>query len=477
LTAAQAETARPRSAPPRVEAPARILAPTLGSGRRADSDGVPLLVGDMPTAPVILGTGEGQPSLTQEVNQLRQRVAELVAENDRLKDKATEAERETWKHMKARSEAEQQAAEVREDTVRKLRDARKLASVELTRAMEDATKKAVQLREELARTEAERKEALGQIKEMRNARDIALEQAASAKQELDSLRWSTAGAAGNPDLTEERQRALSTLQEERAARQTAQQAADEAQLRVAELRSAVLALEQAVTEARDRTESEERRVESLEEELRQTGGDKKHGTTTEQLRLQQELQQQSRALAERTAERDALARLLAEVEREAAARAERARAMRVRLSEREREVEALRVELTDRERKLSALEQKSPSSDEVMRLESELSATRRRINDLMDETARTEQHGDDAVATALRERARAVRIGESLEQTSRERDEARSRTLDLEQRLKEALADADRLRIELVQRGGAPRADSEGGEPERRPATPNVHNG
>ena len=57
--------------------------------------------------------------------------------------------------MKARSEAEQAAAEVREDTVRKLRDARKLASVELTRAMEDATKKAVQLREELARTELE----------------------------------------------------------------------------------------------------------------------------------------------------------------------------------------------------------------------------------------------------------------------------------------------------------------------------------
>ena len=44
-------------------------------------------------------------------------------------------------------------------------------------------------------------------------------------------------------------------------------------------------------------------------------------------------------LAERTAERDALGRLLAEVEREAAARAERARTLRVRLSEREREVE------------------------------------------------------------------------------------------------------------------------------------------
>lgn len=484
LAEAQAEIEKLRSAPPRVESTALLVAPTLGSGRRADSDGVPLLVGDMPTAPVMLGHGEGQPSLAQEVGQLRQRVAELSAENDRLKDKATEAERETWKHMKARSEAEQTAAEVREDTVRKLRDARKLASVELTRAMEDATKKAVQLREELARTEAERKEALGQIKEMRSARDIALEQAAAAKQELDSLRWSTAGAGGGPDLNEERQRALSTLNEERAARQAAQQAADEAQLRITELRSAVMALEQAVTETRDRAESEQRRVEALEEELRQAGGDKKQqSTTTEQLRLQQELQQQSRALAERTAERDALARLLAEVEREAAARAERARAMRVRLSEREREVEALRVELTDRERKLSAIEQKSPPSDELVRLESELSATRRRITDLMDESARSEQHGDDAVATALRERARAVRMNESLEQTSRERDEARSRTLDLEQRLKEAQADAERLRVELVQRGqlpghtGAALPESDSGDPERRPATPNANNG
>ena len=505
LTESQGEIDRLRQAaqaapPPRVENTALLVAPTLGSGRRADSDGVPLLVGDMPTAPVLVGGlgGEGQPSLQQEISQLRQRVAELNSENERLKDKATEAERETWKHMKARSEAEQVAAEVREDTVRKLRDARKLASVELTRAMEDATKKAGQLREELARTEAERKEALGQLKELRSARDVALEQAAASKQELDSLRWSQGAAAAvaggsSADLSEERQRALATLNEERTARQAAQQAADEAQLRVAELRSAVMALEQAVAETRDRADSEQRRVESLEEELRQAGSDKhKQGNSTEQLRLQQELQQQSRALAERTAERDALARLLTEVEREAAARAERARAMRVRLSEREREVEALRVELGDRERKLSALEQKSPPSEEMARLESELQTTRRRISELLDETARTEQHGDDAVATALRERARAVRMNESLDQASRERDEARSRTIELEQRLKEAQADAERLRLELVQRGHGQGSsahsthsthstpsthEAESADGERRPASNGANNG
>jgi SAM-dependent methyltransferase len=472
LTAAQAELERlrregmPRA---RIERTAVLATPALGTSARGDNDGVPLLVGDMPTAPVAVGTagGEGQPTLQQEISQLQQRIAELLAENDRLKDKITEAERETWKHMKARSEAEQAAAEVREDTVRKLRDARKLASVELTRAMEDATKKAVQLREELARTEAERKEALAQIKELRTARDTATEQLGAAKQELESLRWSAempaqepsaahahGGATGHAEANEERQRVMASFAEERLARQTAQQAADEARLRVAELRSTVVGLEQALTEARTRSEREQQRIEALEEELRQAGGPRgPEGATGEFLRLQQELQQQGRLLSERTAEREALARLLAEVEREAAARAERARTMRVRLSERERETEALRAELYDRERKIAALEQQTPPSEEVARLEADLQATRQRISDILEETARSEHHGDDAVATALRERARAIRMNESLEQATRERDEARGRASSLEQRLQDALAESERLRLEALRHG------------------------
>ena len=135
--------------------------------------------------------GAAPVSAGEELTQLRAQIAELAADNERLKDKFNQAERETWKYMKARSEAEQAAAEVREDTVRKLRDARKLASVELTRAMEEATKKAVQLREELTRTEAERKEALGQIKELRAARDAAAQQVSQLKAELDALRWAS----------------------------------------------------------------------------------------------------------------------------------------------------------------------------------------------------------------------------------------------------------------------------------------------
>ena len=58
--------------------------------------------------------------------------------------------------------------------------------------------------------------------------------------------------------------------------------------------------------------------------------------------------------------------------------------------------------------------------------------------------------GDDAVATALRERARAVRMGEALDQMTRERDEAKSRSSDLEQRLGDAISEGERLHGELL---------------------------
>src|SRR6185503_14413748 len=101
------------------------------------------------------------------------RIAELEAENARLRQKEEEARTDSWRHLKARSEAEAQAAEVREDTVRKLKDARKLANVELTRAMEEATKKAVGLRDELARTERERKQLLGEVARLREELETA----------------------------------------------------------------------------------------------------------------------------------------------------------------------------------------------------------------------------------------------------------------------------------------------------------------
>jgi chromosome segregation ATPase/SAM-dependent methyltransferase len=489
LSTSEAEVAQLKQTVARLEQEKAAQPP---SRKSTDEDGVPLAVGDMPTAPVGRTTGANLVSAHEELSNLRTQLAELRTENERLKDQVNQAERETWKYMKARSEAEQAAAEVREDTVRKLRDARKLASVELTRAMEEATKKAVQLREELSRTEAERKDALGQIKELRAARDSATEQASQLKAELDAVRWATpapgSGHAASEQLKDEvtrvkeegaaalrtaRSEAERVLHEERAARQAAQAAADEAQSRVAELRAAVVGLEQTLGEARLQIEQEQKRVEAMEEDLRHSGSEQAgRAASAELLQLQQELQSRERAVAELRAERDALGRLLGEVEREAYARAERARQLRVRLSEREREGEALRAELADRDRRLGALETHTPPTEEVARLQTDLNSARRRIAELQTEAARHDQHGDEAVATALRERARSSRLGEQAAQTTRERDEAVTHAGELEQRLAEVLAESNRLRSELSRLGVSDSGNATGEAAAAAPAAP-----
>ncbi len=120
--------------------------------------------------------------------ELEKQVAELSAKVTKLETKAADAQREAWASLKARSEAEAQAAEVREDTVRKLKDARKVANIELMRAMEEATRKAVSLKEELTRTEAERREALAALKGMR-------EEHAQLAAEVERLRALERGAS------------------------------------------------------------------------------------------------------------------------------------------------------------------------------------------------------------------------------------------------------------------------------------------
>jgi hypothetical protein len=90
----------------------------------------------------------------------------IHAEMEKLKQREADARADAWKAHKQRADAESAAAEVREDTVRKLKDARKLASVELTRATEEAMKKAVTLKEDLTRTERERKELIAEVKRL-----------------------------------------------------------------------------------------------------------------------------------------------------------------------------------------------------------------------------------------------------------------------------------------------------------------------
>jgi len=413
-------------------------------------DGVPLAVGDIPTAPVVISSAG--PSRSEEVATLRTRATELEAEVTRLKEKVSDAEREAWKQIKARSEAESAAAEVREDTVRKLRDARKLATVEMTRAMEEATKKAVQLREELARTEMERKEALVQLKEIKSERDTAQEQLGTLRAELEALRWaSTDGASGSPveaevaRIQKESLAAMQALRNENErlsdGERVAQKLAEAKAARVQELEQAVTALEHSLRDVRERAERESRLTSSEE-------------TRGSDLGLAHDLQARERAIIDLKAERDALGRLLSEVEREAFARGERARQLKVSLSERERELETLRVELTDRDRRIAALDQHSPPSTELRQLQQELAAARKRIEDLQAETSRRTQQDDEVVATALRERARVERLTEVVGQTTRERDEAFHRASELEQRLGHVLAESDRLRGELSRLSG-----------------------
>ncbi len=285
-------------------------------------------------------------------------VAQLVAENEKLKQKEADARAEAWKALKQRADAESAAAEVREDTVRKLKDARKLASVELTRATEEAMKKAVTLKEELARTERERKELLAEVKRL-----------------------------------------------------------------TAELETRAAAPPIVATPA-------DARVNALEREL-------------------------MNADAIAAADRARSAQMLADLEREAQERADAAVRVRHSLREREREVAALRHELSERDARLTALEQRSPPSDEVERLEAELTVARTRLGTAMQELARKEAQVERAAAAAAHERARAERMMTAERHALETVAQARARAADAERQLDVARERLGRLELEL--RGEAER--------------------
>ena len=297
-------------------------------------------------------------------------VAALQAELEKWKQKEADARADAWKALKARADAEAQAAEVREDTVRKLKDARKLASVELTRATEEAMKKAVTLREELARTERERKELVAEVKRLQ----AELEAARAAAPDAAALGVTGPDAALAPGV-----------------------AGDEA------LRGRVAALERELMNAD--------------------------------------------AIA--AADRARAAQLLADLEREAQERADAAVRLRHSLRERDREVAALRHEVSERDARLTALEQRTPPSDEVERLEAELSTARTRLGAVMQELARKEAQVERAAAAAAHERARAERMVAEERRAVEERNEARGRAAEAERQLDVARERLGRLELEL----------------------------
>jgi hypothetical protein len=192
-----------------------------------------------------------------------ERIVALEAECERLRKKEEEARGDAWKALKARSEAEAQAAEVREDTVRKLKDARKLATVELTRALESASTKAVTLREDLERSERLRKELQAEIEQLRSQPPPP-----SAPPVGDAAAFERVQSA----LMHERARSERLIADERRAlheRDEARARAAEAEARTAALSAQIEGLTAAREEERDRAVAAENEVRERKERNKQ----------------------------------------------------------------------------------------------------------------------------------------------------------------------------------------------------------------
>jgi chromosome segregation ATPase len=387
-------------------------------------------------------------------------VAELQKELERWKQKEADARAEAWKSLKARSEAEAQAADVREDTVRKLKDARKLASVELMRAMEEATKKAVGLREELQRTERERKEGLAEVARLRaeldelkaqpQAEAAPLQPAPSAEAEAHAheLReLARAREEADAQVLAVRAVAERARHDEEVARRAAEEAERRAEDQIDQMRGHVVALERDVAEARRLAESERERAHKLDEvvrKLEREAADVRAGVAVEVAAARAA---HDEALAQMVGERDRAHRLLADLERESSERAEAAVRMRQALRDREREVAALRHDLSQRDARLTALEQQHPSADEVERLEAELSMARTRLSAVTQELAHKDAQVERAAAAGAHERARAERLVAEERHAAEERNEARARAAEAESKL--AVLNYERERAQL----------------------------
>jgi hypothetical protein len=290
----------------------------------------------------------------------------LRAEVEKLKQKEADARAESWKALKQRADAEAQAAEVREDTVRKLKDARKLASLDLTRATEEAMKKAVTLKEDLARTERERKELVAEVKRL----TAELETARAQASQPEAL---PPPPSPEPSESAETLRGRVAVLERELVNADAIAAADRARATqlLADMESEARERADAAVRVRHALRERDREVAALRHDLserdaRLTALEKRTPISDEVERLEAELATTRARLQSVTQE---LARKEAQVERAAAAAAhERARAERLAHDERrivdERNV--ARARSVDAERHLDL------ARERLARLESDL---------------------------------------------------------------------------------------------------------
>ena len=317
--------------------------------------------------------------------------AEASDDVARLKQRLADAESESWKQMKGRSEAEAAAAALREDNLRKLTDARKVAQAELMRAMEEAAKKALSLRDDVDRAERQRKVAQTELEALKAER---LDEAAS-KRELARAKEEAEAAANAAQA------------HARAELERAQLAAEEA-LRSAEARASerLRALGLSLTAVQvERDEA----LKSLSEERSRAEAQGSLPTDAEQLATQQahqELEELRARVADLVLE---LTRRDVAVERAASAAAhERTRSERLigdqrqALAERNdarakaAEVSALVAGIqADRERAKTALELSEARANKA---ESELKEKRERIRELKRELEDVERRAGFGVA-------------------------------------------------------------------------------
>lgn len=402
------------------------------------------------------------------------RIAQLEEENRRLKRKEEEARAESWKHLKARSDAEAQAAEVREDTVRKLKDARKLASVELMRAMEEATKKAVSLREELARSDAERKEALAQLAQLRadqtapinlGAAPVDAAELAAAQQHLTEAEAARQEAQAALQAEEARVRELlARIADLEIALTSAQSTVAEERQRAADLAGRIAGVEAELAAARDAlseqnakamaaAKAEEERVQallaarqtdtgriaSIEAELarvQQAGSDRDAQLLTTAKAEQERLQ----TLVEtREAEAARFKQALEELNDDFAQRSRLLDEMREQLHKRDDEMANLRAEMARISRPIAR------NDADTDRLELHLGETRTRLANLEAEVRRKDLAIERATATANHERARAERYISDQRAAFAERNESRARTVEAESRLSAMVRENERL--------------------------------
>jgi hypothetical protein len=393
-------------------------------GRTRGYGVVQLPFGELESAPATVAPA---PAAVPAVAAPDARVAELEAECNKLREKEKDARAEAWKALKARSEAEAAAAEVREDTVRKLKDARKLASVELMRAMEEATKKNVSLKEELVRTERERKEFKAEV-----ARLVAELEAIKAPIEV-----ARAKEEGDAAVLAVRAQAERSVHDEEAARAAADEAARAAEEKLEALRGRVQALERELGEAQRLAEAERERaarmsegVPSGDERARLEVDAKRHAE--ENVRVREQLAGRERELASLVGELESararsgeleleLQRREGAVERAAAAAGhERARAERLVADERHamaerNEARARTAEAEARAAQLGTeLEQLhgrlSAETERAHKAENEVLAKKERVKQLKRELEESERRLAERVGhlDVVRERLGAV---------------------------------------------------------------------